>query len=64
VNVVMNAAGAFIEVQGTAERGPLPKALFLELLAQAEGAIRTLIEFQRQTLEDCGITLTDGVWLG
>jgi ribonuclease PH len=47
INVVMNATGAFIEVQGTAEGSPFHKDKFDELLSLAGSGIMQLIEVQR-----------------
>ena len=47
-NVVMTDAGAFIEVQGTAEGKPFSRAQLDELLALAEKGIRELHALQRR----------------
>ena len=49
-NVVMTDAGAFIEVQGTAEGKPFTRAQLDELLALAEKGIRELHELQRRNV--------------
>ena len=49
-NVVMTDAGAFIEVQGTAEGKPFTRAQLDELLALAEKGIRELMAAQREAL--------------
>jgi ribonuclease PH len=50
VNVVMNAYGEFIEVQGTAERAPFSRSMFDELLKLAYKGIGELLAIQRRTL--------------
>ena len=50
MNVVMNEAGAFIEVQGTAEGHAFRRSELDAMLALAEQGINQLIEQQRQTL--------------
>ncbi|MGB0678036.1 MAG: ribonuclease PH [Polyangiales bacterium] len=57
LNVVANAAGALIEVQGTAEGALLPKAQFHALVDLALGGIQNLIGKQRRVLQDAGIDL-------
>ena len=54
MNVVMNEAGAFIEVQGTAEGHAFHKDELNAMLALAESGIQELISKQRQTLLDAG----------
>ena len=54
MNVVMTGAGAFVEVQGTAEQTPFPKARLDELLALAGDGIARLITLQRRALEARG----------
>jgi len=49
-NFVFTAAGAIVEIQGTAEDAPFPKAQFLELLALAEKGIGELAHCQRRAL--------------
>lgn len=51
LNVVMNAAGEFIEVQGTAEGQPFARRRLDELLDLAHQGIDQLITLQRQALE-------------
>ncbi|MHB0858645.1 MAG: ribonuclease PH [Anaerolineae bacterium] len=50
MNVVMNAAGEMIEVQGTAEHRPFSRARLDELLALSQQGIARLIELQRAAL--------------
>ncbi|MFV2055781.1 MAG: ribonuclease PH [Thiohalomonadales bacterium] len=50
MNVVMNDAGAFIEVQGTAEGHAFRREELDTMLALADEGIKTLVEIQRQAL--------------
>ena len=50
MNVVMTGAGAFVEVQGTAEQTPFPKARLDELLALAGDGIAGLVGLQRRAI--------------
>jgi ribonuclease PH len=50
MNVVMTAAGGFVEVQGTAEGAPFTRAEMDRLLALADQGIRELIAAQRAAL--------------
>jgi ribonuclease PH len=54
MNVVMTGAGAFVEVQGTAEQTPFSKARLDELLALAGDGIARLVGLQRRALEARG----------
>lgn len=51
MNVVMNDANGFIEIQGTAEGAPFTEAQFQEMLSLAKGGIQHLIEQQKQALQ-------------
>ena len=51
MNVVMTAAGGFVEVQGTAEGAPFSRAEMDSLLALADKGIRELVDLQRQALK-------------
>jgi ribonuclease PH len=51
MNVVMTGAGAFVEVQGTAEQTPFGRARLDELLRLAESGIRRLVALQRRALD-------------
>ena len=51
MNVVMNDAGRFIEVQGTAEGHAFTDAEFEAMLGLARGGIATIIEAQRAVVE-------------
>jgi len=50
MNVVMTAAGGFVEVQGTAEGAPFSRAEMDALLALADQGIRELVQAQRAAL--------------
>jgi len=50
MNVAMTTAGAFVEVQGTAEGKPFDRATLERLLDLAEGGIRRLFDAQRDAL--------------
>jgi ribonuclease PH len=50
MNVVMTGAGAFVEVQGTAEQTPFSKGRLDELLALAGDGIGRLVDLQRRAL--------------
>ncbi|MCB8982471.1 MAG: ribonuclease PH [Ardenticatenaceae bacterium] len=50
LNVVMTAVGDLIEVQGTAERAPFPRAQLDTLLDLAASGIQTLAAKQREAL--------------
>ncbi len=50
MNVVMNAAGRFVEVQATAESQPFDRAMLNRLLDLAAGGIGELLRLQREAL--------------
>jgi ribonuclease PH len=50
MNIVMTAAGGFVEVQGTAERQAFTRAQFDALLTLAQQGIARLHEQQRAAL--------------
>jgi ribonuclease PH len=50
MNVVMTAAGRFIELQGTAEKDPFSMEQLHDLLGLAQSGIRQLIEAQKQAI--------------
>jgi ribonuclease PH len=52
MNVVMTGAGAFVEVQGTAEQVPFGRDRLDQLVALAEGGIRQLVALQRRALAE------------
>jgi ribonuclease PH len=54
MNVVMTGAGAFVEVQGTAEQTPFSKERLDELLDLAAAGIGRLVGLQRRALEARG----------
>ncbi len=51
MNIVMNDAGRFIEVQGTAEGHAFTDAEFQAMLGLAKGGIATIIDAQRAVIE-------------
>ncbi len=51
MNIVMNEAGEFIEIQGTAEGVAFKRDELNNMLALAESGISDLIKFQREALE-------------
>lgn len=51
MNIVMNEAGQFIEVQGTAEDGSFSRDHLNTMLGLAEGGIRQLIQYQKTALD-------------
>jgi ribonuclease PH len=51
MNVVMNEAGAFIEVQGTAEGHAFHRAELDQLLDLATGGIKSVLELQARSLQ-------------
>jgi ribonuclease PH len=50
MNVVMNEAGGFVEVQGTAEHSAFQRAELDAMLDLASHGIRQLLEAQRKAL--------------
>jgi ribonuclease PH len=50
MNVIMGAAGGFIEVQGTAEQAPFARAELDSMLDLASTGIAQLIDLQRLAL--------------
>ncbi len=50
LNVVMTAAGGLVEVQGTAEKAPVDRAGFNELLDLSAQGIRRLLDLQNKAL--------------
>ena len=55
MNVVMDAGGRFIEIQGTAEGQPVPRDNVDRLLDLASEGIRSVIQAQREALACSGI---------
>jgi len=47
-NVVMNGAGKYVEVQGTAEHGAFSRETMDELLRLAEKGIKELLQLQKE----------------
>jgi len=56
MNVVMTGAGAFVEVQGTAEQTPFGRDSLAAMLTLAEQGIGRLIALQRRAVEARGET--------
>jgi len=54
MNLVMNRAGQFIEVQGTAEKGPFDRAMLNRLLDLGAGGIGELLRAQEAALDGQG----------
>jgi ribonuclease PH len=54
MNVVMTGAGAFVEVQGTAEQTPFGRDSLAAMLALAEQGIGRLIALQRRAVDARG----------
>ncbi|MBY0346140.1 MAG: ribonuclease PH, partial [Neisseriaceae bacterium] len=50
MNVVMTEAGAFIEVQGTAEGQPFDQEALNQMLSLAKSGTQTLIQAQKKAL--------------
>jgi ribonuclease PH len=51
VNIVMNARGEFIDVQGTAEGNPFPRDTLNDMLNLAEKGIKELLQKQQEILQ-------------
>lgn len=51
MNVVMTGAGDFVEIQGTAEKAPFPRAHLDEMLALAAEGITSLVAIQKAVVE-------------
>lgn len=51
MNIVMNDAGGFIEIQGTAEDGAFSESQLQQMLALAKNSIAQLIAKQREALQ-------------
>lgn len=62
LNVVINAEGSLIEVQGTAEGEGLDQERLAELLSLTQSGIRRILEFERETLHSAGVELPGEVW--
>ena len=57
MNIVMTGAGAFVEVQGTAEQTPFDQARLQELIALSGAGIGELVALQRRALGARGETV-------
>ena len=55
LNVVATAAGSLIEIQGTAEGEPVPRADMDEMIDLALEGVRSLTRIQRETLVKAGV---------
>jgi len=55
-NFVLTAGGLIVEVQGTAESAPFPRAVLSTMLSMAEGAVAKLVVLQRAALGGLVIT--------
>ena len=55
LNLVMNAAGQFIELQGTGEEATFSETQLAEMLALGKGGIRELLLAQQAALAECKI---------
>lgn len=55
LNLVATESGSIIEVQGTAEGEPVPRARIDELISLANKGVGELVRAQRRTLEAAGI---------
>jgi ribonuclease PH len=51
LNLVMNAKGEFIEIQGTGEEATFTEVQLAELLALGKTGIRKLLAIQQQAIE-------------
>ncbi|ACV21956.1 Ribonuclease PH [Slackia heliotrinireducens] len=51
MNVVMNAKGEFIEIQGTGEQAPFGKATLDDMLSMAQSGIEELLALQRAAVQ-------------
>jgi ribonuclease PH len=59
VNVVMNGNFDLIELQGTAERAPIPQARLTQLLEVAAGGCREIFALQQQALQKVATQAVD-----
>jgi ribonuclease PH len=57
LNIVMNRALAVIEIQGTAERSPLPRQLLSKMIDMSEAGIKQILSYQEAALANRGISL-------
>ena len=59
MNVVMNGAGAFVEIQGTAEKRAFCRAELHAMLQLAEAGVARLIALQREALAEHGAVVLE-----
>lgn len=59
LNIVATSGGAIIEVQGTAEASPIPRARFDEMLELGLGSMPALAAIQRAALERAGVAVDE-----
>jgi ribonuclease PH len=57
MNVVRTGAGAYIEVQGTAESGPFSEEQMRQMLDLAGAGIKQLVAKQREVLDAAGVKI-------
>lgn len=57
LNVIATESGGIVEVQGTAEGAPIPRARFDELLELGLGAMPSLVGAQRAAITEAGADL-------
>jgi ribonuclease PH len=57
MNIVRTGAGAFIEIQGTAESGPFSEDQMRQMVDLASGGIRELVGRQREVLDSAGVKI-------
>lgn len=63
MNVVMTAAGRFVEIQGTGEAAEFSRDELNDLLDLAEGGLYQLVDLQRAALDaEIGASVTLGDW--
>lgn len=55
MNVVMTGDGRFVELQGTAEKEPYPRAALNAMLLLAESGIKRILKAQEQALAEAGL---------
>jgi ribonuclease PH len=57
MNVVRTGAGAYIEIQGTAESGPFSEDQMRQMLDLAASGIKELVSRQRDVLDAAGVKI-------
>jgi ribonuclease PH len=55
MNIVMTGDGRFVEIQGTAEKEPFPRAALQAMLLLAESGIKTILTAQAEALAHANI---------